>query len=228
MESIWNLIIYFAICAFIGWIIQSLEELISKRKITNAGFLYGPFVPVFGFTALAIYFFNLYFINFPLSFRLAAYFIIPTIIEYFTGYLLETIFKVKLWDYSYQRFNIKGRISLVMSTIWFVFISFHVFILQKIIFDGMNQFSEIFKIIVAVSLIIYFGTDLFFSAKVFYYFSKIKTELEKTRERIDLKKLNKKFISKMKSVSKRVRMSYVLKRNLSKELGEFMEQFGKR
>jgi uncharacterized membrane protein len=228
MEPIWNLVIYFAVCAFIGWIIQALGDLIAKRKMTNSGFLYGPFVPVFGFTILAIYFFNLYSMEYPLYFRLIGFFVIPTTIEYFTGYLLETIFKVKLWDYSTHRFNLKGRISLAVSTLWFLLILLQVFVLQGIIFNGINQFSEITRIIVAVSLIIYFVTDFFFSTKVFYYFSKIKTELGESMDRIDLKKLNKKFISKIKSVSKKMKISPTLKTNLRKDIGEFIENLGKK
>jgi len=227
MEPIWNLVIYFAVCAFIGWIIQALSDLIAKRKMTNSGFLYGPFVPIFGFTALAIYFFDLYFVDFPLYFRMMGFFVIPTIIEYFTGYLLEVIFKVKLWDYSAYRFNLKGRISLAVSTLWFLLILFQVFVLQKIIFDGINQFNEIFRIIFAISLIIYFGIDFFFSTKVFYYFSKIKKEFEESIGKIDLRKLNKKLISKIKSVSIKMKISPILKESLRKDEREFIEQLGK-
>ncbi|MCK9570631.1 putative ABC transporter permease [Candidatus Pacearchaeota archaeon] len=223
MEPIWNLVIYFAVCAFIGWIIQALSDLIAKRKMTNSGFLYGPFVPVFGFTALAIYFFNLYSMGFPPYFWLIGFFIIPTAIEYFTGYLLETIFVVKLWDYSEYRFNIKGRVSLAVSTLWFLLILLQVFVLQKIIFSGMNQFSEAFRIIVAVSLIIYLGIDFFFSAKVFYYFSKLKKEFGK----IDLDKLKEEFSKKVKSISNKIKISPILKEGLRKEEREFIEHWGK-
>jgi len=228
MEPIWNLIIYFAVCAFIGWIIQALGDFIAKRKMSNSGFLYGPFIPVFGFTALAIYFFNLYSIGFPMYFRMIGFFIIPTTIEYFTGYLLETIFKVKLWDYSKHRFNLKGSISLAVSTLWFLLILLQVFILQEIIFNGINQFNEVFRIILATGLLIYFLIDFFFSAKVFYYFSKIKTELEESIDKINLKNLNQKFISKIKSVSRKIRISPTLKTNLRKDIGEFIEKISKK
>jgi uncharacterized membrane protein len=223
MESIWNLVIYFAICSFIGWMIQSVEELITKRKLTNSGFLYGPFIPVFGFTALAIYLFNLYFIQFPIYIRLIGFFIIPTAIEYFTGYLLEKIFKVKLWDYSKQRFNLKGRISLFISGFWFVIILFHVFILQKIIFDGINQFGEISRIILAGGLIIYFSVDFFFSTKLFYNFAKIKKEFERNKK-INLRKLN----SKIKSIQRKMKISPVFKRNIKDDLEKFIERFNKK
>lgn len=228
MESIWNLILLFAICAFIGWIIQAIVDLLQRKKITNTGFLYGPFIPVYGFTALAVYFFNLFFGNFPLSFLLVSYFLLPTGIEYFTGFFLEKLFKIKLWDYSDYRFNIKGRISLAVSSVWFLLILFQVFVLQKIIFSGINQINEIVKIIVVVIFCIYFIIDLFFSTKVFYYFSKVRKEIERAKENFNLKEMNKKLIAKIKSVSRKVRISPVFKMNLSKEARDILEKFGKK
>jgi len=224
MESIWNLIIYFAICSFLGWFIQAIVDLFQRKKITNTGFLYGPFIPLFGFTASIIYFFDLYFISYSFPFRLAIYFILPTAMEYFTGFLLEKIFRVKLWDYSYQRFNIKGRISLAVSVVWFFLILFQVFVLQEKILLAINQFSEIFRIILATGLLIYFLIDSFFSAKMFYYFSKLKREFGK----IDLEKLNKRFNKKIKSIKNKIKISPVFKRNINKDIQEFIEKFSKK
>lgn len=38
--------------------------------------------------------------------------------EYFVGWLLEKLFHMKYWDYSYYKFNIKGRVCLVNSFTW--------------------------------------------------------------------------------------------------------------
>ena len=224
MESVWSLVIYFAICSFLGWIIQVCVYLFQLKKIINNGFLYGPFIPLFGFTALIIYFFNLYFVNYPLQIRLIFYFILPTVMEYFTGFLLDKIFKVKLWDYSHQKFNIKGRISLGISLVWFILILFHVFVLQNIIFSLINYFSESVQIVVAVIFLIYFSIDFFSSTKVFYYFSK----LNKNFGKINIKNINKKFKNKIKSISNKVKISPVFKRNLSKDFEEFVTKFSKR
>jgi uncharacterized membrane protein len=138
--------------------------------------------------------------------------------------LLEKIFRVKLWDYSYQRFNIKGRISLAVSVVWFFLILFQVFVLQEKILLAINQFSEIFRIILATGLLIYFLIDSFFSAKMFYYFSKLKREFGK----IDLEKLNKRFNKKIKSIKNKIKISPVFKRNINKDIQEFIEKFSKK
>ena len=45
-------------------------------------------------------------------------FFVFSIWEYFVGWLLEKLFHVKYWGYSYYKFNIKGRICLVNSLTW--------------------------------------------------------------------------------------------------------------
>jgi uncharacterized membrane protein len=148
---------------------------------------------------------------------------LPTAVEYFTGVLLEKIFDVKLWDYSKQKVNFKGRISLLASIIWFILILIQVFILQETIFSKINQFDEIFRIILAGGLIIYFSTDFFFSTKLFYNFSKIKREFEK-KGKINLEKLN----SKIRSIQRKMKSSPVFKRNIKEDFGKFIQKFGKK
>jgi uncharacterized membrane protein len=227
MESIWNLIIYFAICSFIGWIIQAISDLFQKKKITNTGFLYGPFIPLFGFTAIMVYFFNLFFEYLPLRVKLICFFILPLGIEYFTGFLLEKIFRVKLWDYSHQKLNFKGRISLAVGIVWFLLILFQVFILQEIIFEGINYFNETIRIIFALTFLIYFTVDFVFSTKMFYYFSKLKKEIERKGENFNLNELNKRIISKIKTILRKAKMSPAFKKNFDKGLEGFFEKFNK-
>ena len=35
-----------------------------------------------------------------------------TVLEYITGVLMETLFKVRFWDYSHKKFNFQGQIFL--------------------------------------------------------------------------------------------------------------------
>ena len=41
-----------------------------------------------------------------------------TVLEYVTGWGMERLFKMKYWDYSNQRFNVKGYICLSSSIAW--------------------------------------------------------------------------------------------------------------
>ena len=51
----------------------------------------------------------------PSSFAFALFalsIIVCSILEYFTSYIMEKLFKVRWWDYSDKKFNINGRICL--------------------------------------------------------------------------------------------------------------------
>jgi len=112
-----NLLSYFIIYSFMGWIIESIYRSIAEKKFINTGFLYGPFCPIYGIGAIIMYLFlNNYKENIILVFIIG--FVALSIWEYIVGWLLEKIFHTKYWDYSNNKFNIKGRICLVNSIFW--------------------------------------------------------------------------------------------------------------
>jgi uncharacterized membrane protein len=39
---------------FVGWIIETVYRSYNEKKIVNAGFLSGPFLPIYGFGAIII------------------------------------------------------------------------------------------------------------------------------------------------------------------------------
>lgn len=45
--------------------------------------------------------------------------VIVTIIEFFSGYIINIILGLNVWDYSNLMFNYKGQISLIFTIIWF-------------------------------------------------------------------------------------------------------------
>ena len=45
--------------------------------------------------------------------------VIVTIIEFFSGYIINIILGLNVWDYSNLLFNYKGQISLIFTVIWF-------------------------------------------------------------------------------------------------------------
>ena len=111
---------FFAIYCFFGWIFESIYVSIEYRKPVNRGFLYGPVIPIYGFGAVTIVFFTApfkanVFLTF-LSGMLAA-----TALEYFTGYVMEKIFGVRYWDYTYEPLNLNGYICLGCSLMWGMF-----------------------------------------------------------------------------------------------------------
>ena len=108
---------FFFIYCFVGWCIESAIVSVTEKRLVNRGFIKGPFLPIYGFGALVILF-----VSIPVRDHAALVFLFgmigTTTLEYFTGWLMESIFKMKYWDYSSQRFNYKGRICLTSSLFW--------------------------------------------------------------------------------------------------------------
>ena len=106
------LFMYFITYSFIGYVIEVISTSIHDKKLNlSRGFLIGPVIPIFGFGGLAIVtLLNRYSNEIITLFVMAT--VICCVLEYFTSYLMEKIFKMRWWNYSYKKYNINGRISL--------------------------------------------------------------------------------------------------------------------
>ena len=56
--TISSFILFFAVYAFMGWVIEVIYRSVSQRQLINAGFLFGPFIPIYGFGAVLLSFWN--------------------------------------------------------------------------------------------------------------------------------------------------------------------------
>lgn len=108
---------YFIIYSFLGWCLEVLYHLYSSRKFVNRGFLHGPICPIYGSCGALMAWFLTPVVNNPFYLFLGG-FILASIIEYVTGYLLEKLFGARWWDYTDEKFNIKGYVCLRFSIFW--------------------------------------------------------------------------------------------------------------
>ena len=140
--SVFTLFYYFVIYSFMGWCIESIYATINKREFVNRGFLHGPFCPVYGFGTLSIII-----LLKPISTNYILLFLgsvfTTSLLEYITGYILETSFNSTWWDYSDNLYNLQGRICLSFSLIWglvsiFILKVVHPYIIYivNLIYDG--------------------------------------------------------------------------------------------
>ena len=86
--------IYLAIYSLLGWILESIYCSILFKKLTNRGFLTGPFCPIYGFGSIFI----LLFISFlPQNIFIVSLggLFISTLLEYLTSVVMEKIFKTR-------------------------------------------------------------------------------------------------------------------------------------
>ncbi|MBS5939813.1 hypothetical protein E5347_03245 [Clostridium sartagoforme] len=110
--------LYFIIYSFLGWICEVIYCSIPAKRFINRGFLKGPICPVYGFGAVfVIYIMTSLNIKSPILIFIFGG-IIASIIEFIADLMLEYIFHTRLWDYSNRKFNIKGRVCLLNSTLF--------------------------------------------------------------------------------------------------------------
>lgn len=150
---------FFIFYSFLGWFIETLYlSLFLERKFVNTGFLSGPFCPIYGFGIISLIIFLNPLINYPLLFTLGAI-IVTSIIEYITGFILESIFKTKWWDYSDKKFNLHGRICLKFSLYWAVLSTFAFYFIHPSVNTITNKAINIFPPYFPYLIILYFLID---------------------------------------------------------------------
>jgi uncharacterized membrane protein len=109
--------LYFVWYSLLGWAMETTYCSIKEGHFVARGFLHGPVCPIYGVGALLmVLVLNRFTGNVPV------FLVVSTVTmsawEYLVGWLLETTTHIKYWDYSNQRFNLKGRICLKNSLYW--------------------------------------------------------------------------------------------------------------
>ncbi len=115
--SFYEIIWYFFIYAFLGWCTEVAFFAVKTGKFVNRGFLNGPVCPIYGF-GLVIVILLLTPLSDGFLLLFAGSMVLTSAIEFATGWALEKIFHTRWWDYTNQRFNLKGYICLEFSIIW--------------------------------------------------------------------------------------------------------------
>lgn len=185
--------LFFYIYSFVGWIIESTIVSIDERKFVNRGFLRSPFLPLYGFGAIVILFVSLPVKENPFWVYVCGM-VGTTILEYFTGWLMESLFKVKYWDYSGQKFNIKGRIALTSSLFWGLLSLFLTYILHKPIETLVLGMDKGLNVIIVAVISCLFVSDTIYAFKtaldvnkLLEKITKIKSELEQLKAQLNEK-----------------------------------------
>lgn len=108
---------FFFFYSFFGWCFESTYVSLHEKRFVNRGFIRGPFLPLYGTGALMMLIVSMPFRD-NLILTYVAGCVGATVLEYITGVLMETLFKVRYWDYSHKKFNFQGQICLESSLAW--------------------------------------------------------------------------------------------------------------
>lgn len=175
-----NIILAFFIYSFLGWVVESSYCSIVSRKFLNRGFLSGPFCPVYAVGALLVV------IMLPIHSILNNVFmlylfgvVVTSLVEYVTGYLLETIFKTKWWDYSNYKLNIKGRVCLKNSLLFGLLVVVLIKFIHPTIMNMLYHIPTTVKVIIVTLLVIDFVWDIIVTVRAFLRIKGKTIELER-------------------------------------------------
>lgn len=117
MYTLSELILYFFIYAVLGWIWETFYCWARSGFFVYRGLLKGPYCPIYGFGVLLVLFLVIPVEETALELFIFSV-IVVTALEYSTGYLLEHVFRVRLWDYDNMPLNIHGRVAIPVSIFW--------------------------------------------------------------------------------------------------------------
>ncbi|GCF93286.1 membrane protein [Enterococcus florum] len=163
MERIVSSVVLLFFCySFIGWLWETIYCSIKAKHFVYRGFLLGPITPIYGFGILGVlYLIAPYQQNLLVVFLLA--FVLVTLLEYVTSYLLEKLFHASLWDYKEVPLNINGRVAVPVSIFWGVCCLFIVEILNPELMTLVSGWVDRFGIFLPILLLMLISFDLGFT-----------------------------------------------------------------
>lgn len=121
---------YFLSYSFFGWVLEGSYNLYSVGTFRKEGFLKGPFKPMYGFAPLLLL--AARDLELPFVLLLALALVIPSAVEYASGWLLKAAFHRQWWDYTAMPYQLHGHICLKFSLYWWGLASACLYILQPL------------------------------------------------------------------------------------------------
>lgn len=155
----------FIIYSVIGWFMEVVIVSSKKRKVTARGFLIGPWCPIYGFGALFITILLRKYYEDPIALFVMS-FLVGTILEYVTSYLMEKMFHARWWDYSDHRFQINGRVSLTTSLGFGLLGIILVYVFNPFFLRIIKNIPPLIFNIIMIIVFLFFITDVIVSFRI--------------------------------------------------------------
>ena len=177
----YTLILYFLLFvfySFVGWCMEVIVTLCTTKKLVNRGFLIGPLCPIYGFGCLLIITLLHKYLNDPIILFVMAV-VLCSILEYFTSYLMEKLFKARWWDYSNKKFNVNGRICLDNLVAFGALGLLVMYVINPFITNLIGNFSFNLLKIVSLVLLVILLVDMTVSFKVISSFKNVAKSVKK-------------------------------------------------
>ena len=162
----------FIFYSFLGWVWETTYCSITAKHFINRGFLNGPIIPIYGFGAVLVMlivnvFGSLVLPKQAVDFNIINIFIVffagmllATVLEYIVAVILESLFHLKLWDYSKDKFNFQGRVCLKSSLFFGLLSVIFIMIIEPLTTNVTTQIPEMVIYIAAGVIGVVLAVDL--------------------------------------------------------------------
>lgn len=178
--------------SFVGWCFETAYVTIHEKHFVNRGFMRGPFLPLYGCGGIMMLVVSKPFYDNVFLVYLAGC-VGATALEYITGVLMETLFKVRYWDYSHKKFHYKGYISLESTLCWglctVIFTHYLQLPIEKILlsipYRVISVVTIVTTVIMSADFVLAFKTALDLR-DVLIYMEKAKAEMARMQKRLDV------------------------------------------
>lgn len=174
--------------SFIGWLVELATVYLETHKFVNRGFLIGPIIPIYGVGGLLIYILlSKYQDNVITLFILSV--VTCGILEYFTSYIMEKIFKNRWWDYSDKKYNINGRVCLEFACLFGIGALIMIYYLNPLFINFYHSINPTLLNILASIAIILFIIDCSLSFNIILTLKNISSNINSDSTEIITKKV---------------------------------------
>ena len=178
-ELVWIFIIY----AFLGWCTEVSYAALDRGIFVNRGFLNGPYCPIYGLGVVIVVT-----ILTPLQDNLLLLFfgsfLLTSVLEYITGFLLEKVFHDRWWDYSNKPFNLHGYVCLKFSIYWGLACTFIMKVIHPIIYRGITWIPHTLGVVLLVIFMTVFIVDCCITVSTILKFNKRLKLMDEMAEKI--------------------------------------------
>lgn len=181
-----TIVLTFFIYSVLGWICEVVYCSVPKKHFVNRGFLFGPYLPIYGFGAtFVIVLLEPFYDSWPMVMILSA--VITSVLEYITSFLLEKIFKVKLWDYSTYPLNLNGRICALNSTLFALLSLFIIYVINTPVYSFLSSLNPTLVQILSLLVTAVMSADAALAVNKMSQFQHAMKEIAKARSEAEEK-----------------------------------------
>lgn len=169
-------VLLFLFFDIIGWIYEVVLAFMYGHGFVNRGFLFGPYLPLYGSGALILIFvlgglmkkdIRVGRINVKPIAVFLMIMLVTTTLEYVVGWFMESVFHQQFWNYSDYKWQLHGRICVSASLRFglggMVFLYILVPLFRKMLGKLPLRFRQVSAILIVILMAADLAATLYFS-----------------------------------------------------------------